>query len=396
MMRPRRREPAIEADGARQQPLGMPPARFLRDYWQKRPLLIRGAFPDFQKAITAEDLAGLACEEAALSRIVLRGTKRERWTLRNGPFSERDFAKLPKSHWTLLVQDVDKWDMDVAALLDEFAFIPSWRIDDVMISYATHGGGVGAHIDQYDVFLVQGWGRRRWRISTDPNALTEFRDDAELKILREFTPTHEWLLEPGDALYLPPGVPHEGTAVGNCMTFSIGMRAPAQAELLLDLAEFLAERLGEESRYVDADLLPARDSGKIDADAIARARRALPQFAHVDKSLFVDWFGRFITRYRAAHEAAPLTRPLPSTQLAAKLPRARVLRNPWSRFAWMRNGRSATVFVAGTSYACAPALAHELCAQREHVGAALARVCADARGREVLTALVNAGHLRLV
>jgi len=390
------RAPEIEVIGTRKQPLGMPAVRFLRDHWQKRPLLIRGAFPDFQNAITAEDLAGLACEEAALSRIVLHDRKRDRYSLRNGPFTEPSFAKLPKSHWTLLVQDVDKWDMDVAALLDAFAFIPSWRIDDVMISYATDGGGVGAHVDQYDVFLVQGPGTRRWRISTDPHAPREFRDDAELKLLRKFSPTREWLLQPGDALYLPPGVPHEGTAVGNCMTFSIGMRAPAQAELLLDLAEFLAERLGEESRYVDPDLLPARDTGEIDDAAIARAQRALPQFCNIGKSAFADWFGRFITRYRAAHEAAPLARTLPAAQLAAKLPHARVLRNPWSRFAWSRRGRSAALFVAGNDYACAPALARTLCAQREHAGAALMHVCADAREREVLAALVNAGHLRLV
>ena len=396
MRRARPRAGAIEITATRKQPLGMPPARFLRDYWQKRPLLIRGAFHGFRKTITPEDLAGLACAEAALSRIVLHDPKRQRWTLRNGPFSERDFAQLPESHWTLLVQDVDKWDMDVAALLDEFVFIPSWRVDDVMISYATDGGGVGAHVDRYDVFLVQGIGQRRWGISTDPRAPTEFRDDAELKILREFTPTHEWLLEPGDALYLPPGVPHEGTAVGDCMTFSVGMRAPAQAELLLDLAEFLAELLGEYSRYVDADLQPARAGGEIDAAAIARARRALPQFARMDETLFAGWFGGFITRYRAAHEAAPRARPWPPTRLAAKLARARVLRNPWSRFAWVRTGRRATLFVAGDAYACAPALARELCAQREHVGAALARLCADARGREVVTALVNAGHLRLV
>jgi len=392
-MKNRKRALPIELTGTGKLPLGMSPARFLRDYWQKRPLLIRGAFPHFHKTITPEDLAGLACEEPALSRIVLHEAKRDRWHLRNGPFAENDFAKLPKSHWTLLVQDVDKWDMDVAALLDAFAFVPSWRIDDVMVSYATDGGGVGAHVDQYDVFLVQGSGQRRWRISTDPQASKEFRDDAELKLLRKFAPTHDWLLGPGDALYLPPGLPHEGTAVGNCMTFSIGMRAPAQAELLLDLAEFLAEPLSEQSRYVDADLQPARSMGEIDDAALARARRALPQFSQVDKSTFAEWFGRFITRYRAAHEATPTARPLTPAQVAAKLPRARLLRNPWSRLAWTRNGRNASLFVAGERYTCPTALARALCAQREHAGAALARMGVHAC--ELITALINGGHLQL-
>ena len=138
---------------------------------------------------------------------MLHDARRDRWTLRNGPFSEDDFAKLPKSHWTLLVQDVDKWDADVAALLNEFTFLPAWRIDDVMVSYATDGGGVGAHVDNYDVFLVQGRGRRRWRISTDPGAPHEFREDA-VKLLKSFQPTHD---HPGAGRcpYLPPGVPHD-------------------------------------------------------------------------------------------------------------------------------------------------------------------------------------------
>ncbi|MHB8679255.1 MAG: cupin domain-containing protein [Rudaea sp.] len=370
----------------------MPPARFLRDYWQKHPLLIRGAFPHFHNAISAQDLAGLACEEAALARIVIREPERNRWTLRNGPFGESDFAKLPKTHWTLLVQDVDKWDMDVAALLDAFTFIPSWRVDDVMVSYAASGGGVGAHVDQYDVFLVQGMGRRRWRISIDPHARRDFRDDTELKLLREFSPTHDWILEPGDALYLPPGVPHEGTAIGECMTFSVGMRAPSQTELLLDFSEFLAEPLGEAARYADPGLRPVRAVGEIDAAALARVHAALPHFPDVDNATLLRWFGGFITRYRAAHAAAPPARTLTAAQLAAKLPKARLLRNPFSRFAWARNGRGALLFVAGESHACSMALARTLCARREFDGTALARLGAYA----TLVTLVNDGHLQLL
>lgn len=385
---------AIEVRGTPRLPLGMPAARFLREFWQKRPLLVRGGFPHVREAISPDDLAGLACEETALGRIVIRDDRRDRWTLRNGPFAESDFVKLPKAHWTLLVQDVDKWDMDVAALLDAFAFIPSWRVDDVMVSYATDGGGVGAHVDQYDVFLVQGMGRRCWRISTDPRAPKAFRKDTELKLLREFVPTHDWILEPGDALYLPPGVPHEGTAIGECMTFSVGMRAPAQAELLLDLAEFLAEPLGEESRLADPDLRPARDAGEIDSGALARVRAALPHFSNLDDATLLRWFGVFITRYRCGHSALPAARPLTPTQLAAKLPDSRLLRNPFSRFAWTRHGRGALLFVAGESFDCSVALAQALCAQREHAGTPLAHMGASAHA--TLAALVNTGHLRLL
>ena len=304
-----RRTPALEVRATRTQPLGMPPTRFLRDYWQKRPLLVRGAFAGRHDWLTPNDLAGLACEATALARLVRHDVRRDRWQVRHGPFRAADFARLPKTHWTLLVQDVDKWDADVAALLDAFAFLPSWRIDDVMVSYAVDGGGVGPHLDQYDVFLVQGLGRRRWRIGADAAVPKEFRADVELKLLREFAPTHEWLLEPGDVLYLPPGVPHEGVAVGACLTYSVGMRAPSQAELLLDLAEFLAEPLGEEARYGDPDLRPARHAGEIDAAALARVRRALPLGIQVDDATLSRWFGAFITRYRSALDAAPVARP---------------------------------------------------------------------------------------
>jgi 50S ribosomal protein L16 3-hydroxylase len=178
------------------------------------------------------------------------------------------------------------------------------------------------------------------------------------------------------------------------MTFSVGMRAPSQAELLLDFSEFLAEPLGEERRFADPDLQPARTPGEIDAAALARVCAALPQFADVENSTLLRWFGGFITRYRSGHSALPMARPLTAAQLAAKLPGVRLLRNPFSRFAWARHGRSALLFVAGESHACSVALAQALCAHREHAGAALARMGTHAHA--TLAALVNAGHLRLI
>jgi 50S ribosomal protein L16 3-hydroxylase len=387
--------PPIEVRATASQPLGMTPQRFISGYWQKRPLLIRGMFPGGVAPLAPEDLAGLACEEAALSRIVVRDAKHERWTLRNGPFRESEFPRLGRKNWTLLVQDVDKWDMDVAALLDHFAFIPSWRIDDVMVSYATDGGGVGPHVDHYDVFLVQGIGYRRWQIDAQPRAFTPdaFRDDSELKLLREFTPTHEWLLDPGDALYLPPGVAHDGVALGECTTYSIGMRAPSQAELLIDFAEFLAEPLDENARYVDPDLAPARDNSEIDDAALARVVRSMPHFIHVDKDTLAHWFGCFITRYRSAQIAAPPGREIGLAALRRRLPKSVVLRNPFSRFAWRREGRGAELFVAGESWSCSPSLARMLAAQREIDGESLA--AADESTLQLLKALLDAGHLQL-
>src|SRR5690606_16434214 len=174
--------------------LGMPPARFLQDYWQKRPLLIRGAFPDFVSPIEPADLAGPASEETALSGLIRHDRGKDAWQVQTGPFPEALFPTLGERDWTLLVQDVDKWDADVAALLEHFSFIPRWRIDDIMVSFAATGGSVGAHIDQYDVFLLQGQGHRRWQIDAGPNPPLGFRDDVEIKLLREFTPSHDWVL----------------------------------------------------------------------------------------------------------------------------------------------------------------------------------------------------------
>jgi len=402
----------------------MPPARFLRDYWQKRPLLIRGAFPEFEPPLSPDDLAGLACMEGALARIVLRGngkakspgsgsrlrrvrnddkkvgligSQEDQWKVLSGPFDDATFAKLPESNWTLLVQDVDKWDAGTAALLDDFRFIPSWRIDDVMISYATDGGGVGAHVDQYDVFLLQGLGRRRWSIDTCPDPPTAFREDVELKLLETFSPTHTWMLEPGDMLYLPPGVPHDGVAVGACTTFSIGMRAPAAGELLFDFAAHLAETLPESQRFADPDLTPAGDAGEIDDAALRRARRTLGPFAAaLDDETFADWFGAFVTRYRVAQVAAPRKRRIDRATLAERLPRSSLERDPWSRFAWRRRGRGARLYVAGNAFDAPVGWARALASGTRRIeGSLLAQLSERTRGVSLIAALIDAGHFTL-
>lgn len=383
----------IEVRGSARQPLGMSPARFLRDYWQKRPLLIRNAFANFQPPLQPEDLAGLACEPTVLARLIVHDETREHWQVNPGPLSEVDFSGTPEGNWTLLVQDVDKWDADVAALLQPFSFVPSWRLDDVMVSYAEAGGGVGAHVDQYDVFLLQGLGQRDWAISDDPLAPKAFRPDLELKQLVHFEPTHEWLLDPGDMLYLPPGVPHDGVAVGGpCMTFSIGMRAASQAELTGDLADYIAERLPDDLRYADPDLKPARTTGEIDRAALERVQQALPFAAALRDDALRDWFGRFITRYRNAQTPAPLEKPLGADKFATKLAAgARLLRHPWARLAWSRGQGGSTLYVCGQAYATTPARAQQLCEQRELIiGHA-----SNAVDQALLLALVNDGHLLL-
>ena len=381
----------IEVRGSARQPLGMSPAQFLRDYWQKRPLLIRQAFPDFVSPIQPDDLAGLALEETALSRLIIHDEHRDRWKVKTGPLTEKDFASTPDKNWTLLVQDVDKWDADVAALLGHFQFLPSWRLDDIMVSYAEPGGGVGAHVDQYDVFLLQGLGQRHWAIDTNPDAPRDFRPDVELKQLSVFEPDHEWMLEPGDMLYLPPGVPHDGVAFGGpCLTISVGMRAPSQAELTGDLADFLAERLPDELRYTDPDLVPAKAVGEIDRAALARLRDALPFAAALDEPTLVDWFGRFITRYRSAQVPVAPEKAATAASLAKQLDGgATLLRHPWSRVAWARGKRGATLFVNGHAHPASAELAERVCRERE---IAVPRPLPDDE-LALLLALVNDGQL---
>lgn len=381
----------IEIDARKRPPLGLPPARFLREFWQKKPLLIRNAFPGFVSPIEPEDLAGLACEEMALSRIVSHDRTSDRYALRTGPFAEEEFPGMPGWDWTLLVQDVDKWDADVAAVLDRFDFLPRWRIDDVMVSFAAPGGSVGAHVDQYDVFLLQAQGHRRWQIDASQAPPLDFRDDADIRLLRTFNPTHEWVLAPGDMLYLPPGVPHHGVAEDACLTFSIGMRAPSAAELLGDFVDTLAADADDALRYRDPDLTPPRDPAEIDAAAMSRAVEALNMLRMNDPDRLGDWFGRFITLYRSAGIAAAPDRELtPDAIDQALAAGARLLRNPFSRMAWRRAGRAGRLYVSGRAHAL-PVADCRLLANATELDADAVAALSDA-GRQSLFALVASGH----
>ena len=332
----------FEIDAAGKGPLGMPAPQFLQDYWQKRPLLIRNALEDFQSPLEPEDLAGLACEELALSRLIAHNPETDEWSVENGPFPEERFPGMPDHDWTLLVQDVDKWDPDVADILNAFDFLPRWRIDDIMISFAATGGNVGAHVDHYDVFLLQGLGQRRWQIDASESMGQSkpdlaFRDDVDIKLLRTFNSTHEWTLNPGDMLYLPPEVPHHGIAVNPCLTYSVGMRAPSRADLIADFADQLAARQDEDQRYVDPDLQVQADAREIDAQAIARVRTAMRSLLESPPDALAQWFGQYITSYRNAGEIVPSEERPDRTAMDIALRGGLELhRHPFSNMAWMR------------------------------------------------------------
>ena len=386
--------PAIEVDASQLPPLGMPADVFLRDYWQKKPLLIRNAFPGFVSPIAPEDLAGLACEDGVLARLIQHDRASDAWTVRHGPFAEDELPAMPDHDWTLLVQDVDKWDADVRALLDAFAFLPRWRIDDVMVSFAATGGSVGAHVDQYDVFLLQAHGHRRWQLDAGANAPTACRDDVELKLLREFAPSHEWVLGPGDMLYLPPGVPHHGVAEDACLTLSVGMRAPSAAELLGDFVDALAADAPEDLRLRDPDLAPAADPFQIDAAAMTRVVDALNLLRMRDPDALGDWFGSFITTYRSAVEPAAEDDPRPRIEVEWDLAHGALLqRHPWSRMAWRKATKAARLYAGGRVIALPERDARRLAAA-ESVDGALYDALSQA-GRDAVCDLLAAGHYRL-
>jgi 50S ribosomal protein L16 3-hydroxylase len=384
----------IEATATPKHFLGVPADVFLREYWQRKPLLVRQAFPGFRAPLAPEDLAGIACEPGVLARLIEHDRRKDAWKVRTGPFDEKLFPKLGTQDWTLLVQDMDKWDADVRALLERFDFLPRWRIDDVMISFAAPGGSVGAHVDQYDVFLLQGLGRRRWQVDVDPDAPRDFRDDVELKLLREFRPGHEWVLEPGDMLYLPPGVPHHGVAEDAWLTLSVGMRAPAHAELLSAWADEALERLPDTLRYQDAGMAAPADPGEIDAAAAARVLEVFRLHAPSNEAEAAEFFGRFITAYRNAVDIAPPPKPPTAAQVEAKLDKGALLvSHPFARWAWHRHGSRALVHVGGESFPTTPALASRLAAATP-LGVADVRQL-DADGRALLHALVAQGYLVL-
>jgi len=391
--------PVIEIQARPGLPLGMPAAVFLRDYWQKRPLLIRGAFPDFQTPVQPEDLAGLACEETALSRLITHDRATDGWSVRTGPFQEDEFPGMPDHDWTLLVQDVDKWDADVRALVNHFDFLPRWRMDDVMISFAATGGSVGAHVDQYDVFLLQAYGHRRWQIDASESTKgkrppLDFRDDVELKLLRRFKPTHDWVLEPGDMLYLPPNVPHNGVAEDPCLTFSFGMRAPASAELISDYLDTLIEGADESIRYQDPDLKLPEDPHEIDVLAMNRVVEALNAIRMNDPDKLGDWFGRFITTYRAAGEVVAGADPLPREEIEAALAAGLDLqRHPWARMAWRRAKRGASLYCSGLEFALPVKDAQALAATEQLGGALYGKL--SAKGRDAVQALMAGGYYQL-
>lgn len=323
---------------------------FLERYWQREPLVVRGAFPRLKDPLSPDELAGLACQNDVNSRLILERGGKKPWQVVSGPQKPATLRRLGRSHWTLLVESVDTHSRAVAALAKAFSFMPRWRMDDVMVSLAPVHGTVAAHIDSYDVFLIQGQGRRRWEV--DRRATSDYKPGLDLRILKRFRPQDSWLLEPGDMLYVPPGVGHRGVTVPSdvdvALTYSIGFRAPSAADLL---SAHLARELSREtpSLFGDRGRKASSDSARITPSDLSSLRHFL--LGHLaspkgDEGTLA--MGEAVT---SGGVARPTGRRLAPGSVASRLQRgSSVSPAPGARVSWaiLPRGRTA-LFVNGES-----------------------------------------------
>ena len=335
------------------QPLRLPgtmtTAGFLEQYWQKRALMMPAALPDTCSPFTPDELEALCGDPDIESR--LAWIDEGRWHLRSGPLGADDFAPLGDLPWTILLQDIEKHFPELQGFLKSFDFLPRWRIEDLMISYATPGGGVGPHLDNYDVFLVQLSGRRRWRVDTRREP-PELADHEGLRHVRNFRATGEWHAARGDVLYLPPGLPHWGTAMADespCITLSVGLRAPGADEMLHAAAEVIASRSGSMPRYTDPDLRVDESApGLISQASVVRARALLEQCSQLSDPDIAICFGRLVTETKPWLTPEPRQQVVSASELRARADAGMgVKRHPFSVMAWYPSDETLDFFVDG-------------------------------------------------
>jgi 50S ribosomal protein L16 3-hydroxylase len=369
---------------------GLSPDRFLRRHWQKKALLVRGALPGFRDPITPGRLLALAARADVESRLVRERGGARKWEVTDGPLPRTRTRALAPSHWTVLVQNVDAHVPAVADLIERFDFLPRWRVDDVMISLAAPEGSVGPHVDSYDVFLLQGRGRRRWRVAE--RFAEDYVRGLDLRVLRRFRAEDEWVLGPGDMLYLPPGVAHHGVALEECLTYSIGFRAPAHYDLVAGFLQRVVEGVDRSRRYADPDLAPARDPGEISPAALARLGRIVTHASRARPAELLRFAGEYLTQPRL--DRRPRPRGVDPATVARDLrDGAALVRTPGARVAFLRQGRAALLFADGRHWTLPPPLAGlaPLLTRRRRIAAESLRPHLGRRGLPALLAeLVSA------
>ncbi len=326
---------------------GLTAEEFLRDYWQKKPLLVRNAFPDMAYLVEKEDLLELAQEASAESRIILEKDGKKPWELRKGPFTTKQYKQLPKSHWTLLVQAVDHYLPELAVFWQAFSFIPSWRRDDVMISYAAPQGSVGKHFDQYDVFLVQGSGQRRWQLGEFCDQDAQFVADTKLRILQDMPITFDEVVNAGDLLYVPPKLAHYGVAQNECLTFSFGFRAPALSHVLEQIVDTALEQTGAESLYQDIDLQAQTHGSWLNPHHLQQLQQQMLTLLN-QPELLAKALAPFLSEAKY-EDYEPMGEAVTPDELQKALSEgATICRDPASRFVYVgTQGQAQTLYING-------------------------------------------------
>jgi len=370
---------------------------FLAQYWQKKPVLLSKLIPDFRDSLSPEELAGLACEELVESRLVTE-SEPGKWQLRHGPFEDSDFTQLPQSNWTLLVHAVDQWVEDVADIKTLFNFLPSWRIDDIMISFAAQGGSVGPHYDYYDVFLLQGQGERNWKIGDRCNSDAALIPGEELSLLQSFEATAEFNLTAGDALYLPPRFAHWGTASSDSLCYSIGFRAPSMAEMIEGFSDFIIKDQDPAQRYEDSDAQAELRSSEIKPELLDASYRQLTERLG-QKQQFASWFGCYVSQPKYPELIQPLVEEVSPEDFVALLgDGVQLTKNPSSRFAFMEFAAkdSVLLFVDGAMVSFSMKQLSNIvafCEAAEIVSCTSSDFLADPEIAELLRQLLNQGSL---
>jgi 50S ribosomal protein L16 3-hydroxylase len=377
---------------------------FLNQYWQKKPLLIRNAFPDIQSPITAEELAGLACEEHVNARLVLEKDGDKPWQVEFGPLEESRFSHLPTSHWSLLVSDVERHLPETKSLLNAFRFIPDWRVDDLMVSYAPTGGSVGAHTDAYDVFLIQLSGQRLWKISE--HYPEETLCDTDLCILKTFTAEQEWVVNPGDMLYLPPNVAHHGIAqacqdehgeIQHCMTASVGFRAPSLKTITSDYIHYLNDHVHGSSRYHDVSPVKPAHHAEISEETVSHFIEYLKQGLTLDHDQVKRWLGQYCSDNKAFEDIIDEMHgdeqlDIDYQELVSIATEEALMQSPYANFLFAHTNQAALLFVNGCTYEVSKQFAETIC-EDEEINFQQMQQTMTAEDRTVLLALYNSGAI---
>ena len=367
---------------------------FLQQHWQQKPLLVRQAVDVDDIDVDPAELAGLCCDTEAPSRIVLEHGETP-WQMKVGPFEETDFTSLPSSHWSLLINDIESYLPELQGIINLFRFLPDWRIDDLMISYATDQGSVGPHLDEYDVFLIQLQGTRNWSINDNTDFDASILADTDLKILKNFKANQQWDLVPGDMLYLPPGVPHHGVAVGDCMTLSVGFRAPSSGELVQAWLDDISEEQGFKIRFSDKNRDTQVSSGEITPQDVEGLKALLLKGISEHTHTLDQWLGKYLTEPKrpdpALLEAYNVQATGPDKSLAL-LPDTHYQRFPGIRLAYIQSDTAILLFVGGAQYSldpeCLEAVQY-LCREHEYSASALASISRQPAIIELLNTLIN-------